>query len=61
MLRHDTENEQHAGKRQSSAHVGEVALPEEESTGYAVHPALGDACIHLAAIPAVGADANLLR
>ena len=41
--------------------LGHVALPEQETAGYAIHPALGDACIHLAAVPASGADSMLLR
>ena len=43
------------------AHVGEAAMPEQDTAGYAVQPALGDACIHLAAVPAFNADVTLLR
>lgn len=41
-----------------------VALPwslRNEAAGYRTHPALGDACIHLAAVPASAAAAVLTR
>lgn len=42
------------GKRQVAINVGVQGLPKQDAAGYGVHPALGDACIHLAAVPPAG-------
>ncbi|CAL8465609.1 g5145 [Coccomyxa elongata] len=42
------------GKRQVAANVGVQGMPKQDAAGYGVHPALGDACIHLAAVPPAG-------
>lgn len=36
-------------------------LPKQEAAGYGVHPALGDVCIRLAAVPPAGAPIQHLR
>ncbi|BDA51457.1 probable inactive phenolphthiocerol synthesis polyketide s at N-terminal half [Coccomyxa sp. Obi] len=43
-----------AEKRQVAANVGFQGVPKQDMAGYGVHPALGDACIHLAAVPPAG-------
>lgn len=43
------------------ANIGHVTMPEQETAGYACHPALGDACIHLAAVPPAHAGSVRLR
>jgi hypothetical protein len=51
----------HAGKPHVPANIGHVTMPEQEQSGYATHPALGDACIHLAAVPPAHADSVRMR
>ena len=41
------------------ANFGHAATPDQETAGYRVHPALGDACIHLAAVPSSSASIPL--
>ena len=43
------------------ANIGHVTMPEQETAGYATHPALGDACIHLAAVLPAHADSVRMR
>ena len=43
------------------SNVGCAAMPDLETAGYHVHPALGDACIHLAAVPPFSAALTSLR
>ena len=50
-----------AGKPRSPANFGRAAMPDQETAGYNVHPALADACIHLAAIPSPGSAQTPLR
>ena len=44
-----------AGEPRPPASFGRAAMPDQETAGYNVHPALGDACIHLAAVPSSSA------
>lgn len=38
-----------------------MELPKEETAGYGVHPAVGDCCIHLAAVPPTGRHLDHIR
>ncbi len=48
-------------KRQVAANWAAQALPKQDAAGYGVHPALGDACIHLAAVPPAGEPIQYVR
>jgi hypothetical protein len=48
-------------KQRVAANWGIQNLPKQEAAGYGVHPALGDACIHLAAVPPAGAAIQHVR
>ena len=50
-----------AGELCAPANFGRAAMPDQETAGYHVHPALGDACIHLAAVPPPSATQTPLR
>ena len=50
-----------AGEPRAPANFGRAAMPDQETAGYHVHPALGDACIHLAAVPSISAAFGPLR
>ena len=45
----------------SRAHSAWLAVPPEGRAGYRVHPALGDASVHLAAVPPAGQSIATLR